>query len=58
MNDKFMEQRIFKFSVKLNQSGVAIFDKLRLAYGEDAMSTSRVFEWAKRFTEGRMDVHE
>uniref|UniRef100_A0A8C4QZV8 Mos1 transposase HTH domain-containing protein n=1 Tax=Eptatretus burgeri TaxID=7764 RepID=A0A8C4QZV8_EPTBU len=59
MNDKFMEQRIIiKFLVKLNESATDIFDKLKLVYAEDAMSRSRVFEWAKRFAEGRMDVND
>ena len=40
------------FGKKLNKSGTDIFDKLKLMYGEDTMSRSSVFEWAKRFAEG------
>ena len=49
-----MEQRI-KFLVKLNESGMDIFDELKLVYREDTMSRSCVFELAKRFVEGRME---
>ena len=53
MNDTFMEQRIIiRFLVKLNKNGTDFFNKLKLVYGEDAMSTSRVFEWAKRVRKG------
>ena len=53
-----MEQRIIiRFLVKLNESGMDIFNKLKLVNREDAMSRSRVFEWAKWFAEGRIDVN-
>jgi histone-lysine N-methyltransferase SETMAR len=44
--------------MKLHESATDIFNKLKQVYGADAMSRSRVFEWTKRFAEGRMDVND
>ena len=58
-DDKFMVQRIIiKLLVKRNESGTDIFDKLKVVFRENAMSRLHVFEWAKRFVEGRMDVND
>jgi hypothetical protein len=39
--------------VKLKKSAVETFQLLTEAYSEDCMSRARVFEWHKRFSEGR-----
>jgi transposase len=57
MNDRLLEQRInITFCAKLNKSASETLQMLTEAYGADAMKTSSVFEWHKRFKEGREDV--
>jgi len=54
-----MEERNFeqgcaiKFCVKLGETGIETFNKLKQAYGERALSRSQVFKWYKAFSEGR-----
>ena len=45
-----------KFLVKLKKSATETFQLLTEAYGEDCMSHAHVFEWHKRFLEGRESV--
>jgi len=57
MSDKNLEQRINnKFCVKIGKSASETLALLTVAYGEYAMKKSSVFEWYKRFKEGREDV--
>jgi transposase len=52
-----VEQRVaVMFLVKLNKMPTECFRILTEAYGADCMSRARVFEWHKRFSEGREDV--
>jgi hypothetical protein len=44
--------------VKLKKSATETFQLLTEAYGEDCMSRARVFEWYKRFSEGRESVKD
>jgi hypothetical protein len=44
--------------VKLKKSATETFQLLTEAYGEDGMSRARVFEWHKRFSEGRESVKD
>lgn len=54
-----MEQRInLKFLVKLGKGPTECLKLLQEAYGEDAMSRPRVFEWHKRFKSGREEVED
>jgi len=54
MSDCKSEQRVnIKFLVKLKKSAMENFQLLTEAYGEDCLSRARVFEWHKRFSEGR-----
>jgi histone-lysine N-methyltransferase SETMAR len=54
-----IEQRInLKFLVKLNKTATESFRMLTEVYGEECMSRARVFEWHKRFCEGREDVED
>jgi hypothetical protein len=53
------EQRVnIKFLVKLKKSATETFQLLTEAYGEECMSRARVFEWHKRFLEGRESVKD
>lgn len=54
-----MEQRInIKFCVKLGKSASETAALLQEAYGEHSMKKSSVFEWHRRFKEGREDVRD
>lgn len=59
MSDRYLEQRIsIKFCVKLNKSASETHHLLKEAYGSEVMSRARVFDWHKRFKEGREDVRD
>jgi hypothetical protein len=47
-----------KFLVKLKKSVTETSQLLTEAYGEDWMSCARIFEWHKRFSEGRESVKD
>jgi len=54
-----MEQRAnIKFCVKLGKSGAETFEMIRRAYGNEAMSRARCFEWHARFKKGRTSLEE
>ena len=53
------EQRInLKFLVRLGKTPSDALGMLQEVYGDGTMSRSRVFEWHKRFKEGREDVED
>lgn len=57
--DKKIEQRVnLKFLVKLNKTPTECCAMLKEVYGEESLSRARVFEWYKRFREGREDVND
>jgi hypothetical protein len=58
MLDCKSERVNIKFLVKLKKSATETFQLLTEAYGEDCMSRARVFEWHKRFSEGRESVKD
>ncbi|XP_023572467.1 putative uncharacterized protein FLJ37770 isoform X1 [Octodon degus] len=59
MSDRYLEQRIsIKFCVKLNKSASETHHLLKEAYRDEVMSRARVFDWHKRFKEGREDVRD
>jgi len=59
MSDKNMEQQInIKFCVKIGKSANETLALLTVAYGEYVMKKSSVFEWHRRFKEGREDVQD
>jgi transposase len=54
-----MEQRAaIKFCVKLNTAATETFEMLKRAYGEECSSRTSVFEWHKRFKEGRESLQD
>ena len=54
-----IEQRFnIKFSVKLGKIATETLKMLRDVYGDSSMSRTRIFEWPKRFVEGREDVED
>jgi hypothetical protein len=59
MSDKNLEQRInIKFCVMIVKSASETLALLLVAYGEYAMKKSSIFEWYRRFKEGREDVQD
>jgi hypothetical protein len=59
MSDRLLEQHInITFCAKLGKSASETLHMLTEAYGTDAMNKSSVFEWHKRFKEGRDDVKD
>jgi AraC-like DNA-binding protein len=57
MSDKNLEQWInITFCVKIGKNASKMLALLTVAYGEQAMKKSSVFEWHGRFKEGREDV--
>ena len=54
-----IEHRInIKFWHKLKKTATETLKTLRDVCGDSSMSRTRVFEWDKRFVEGRMDVED
>jgi len=57
MEERNFKQRCaIKFCVKLGETGIKTFNKLKQAYGEHALSRSQVFKWFKAFSEGRESI--
>ncbi|GFW62992.1 hypothetical protein TNCV_4453401 [Trichonephila clavipes] len=52
------DQRIcIKFCFKLGKTGTETYEMMKTAFGEEAMSRARVFEWFRPFKEGRQSVN-
>jgi hypothetical protein len=59
MSDPHHKQRVvIQFLVKSGEKPSEIVRKLQVVYGAECMSKTRVFEWAKRFKEGRESVED
>jgi transposase len=57
--NELLEQHInIKFCAKLGKSASEALQMLTKAYGVDVMKKSSVFEWHKRFKDGREDVKD
>ena len=51
-----VEQRVnVKFCVRLGTSATETYDLLKV-YGDECLSHTHLFEWFKRFKEGREDI--
>jgi hypothetical protein len=49
-----VERRInVKFFVRIGKSTTEMYDWLKQVYGDECLSHTEVFEWFKRFKEGR-----
>jgi transposase len=44
-----------KLCVKLGKSATQIYNLLKIVYGDECLSLTQVFEWFKRFKEGRKE---
>jgi ribosomal protein L28 len=58
MNVQFKQRVNIKFCVKLGKTATETLQLLRHAYGDEALSRARVFEWHKRFLSGRVSVED
>src|SRR5215469_14765619 len=59
MEKRKLEQRCaIKFCVKLNENATEIYEELKRAYGEHALSRTQVFMWHKAFLDGRDSVED
>lgn len=59
MSDTKSDQRVnIRFLVKLKKSATETYQMLLEAYGDKCLSRARVFEWHKRFLEGRDSVKD
>ncbi|VVC45839.1 Transposase, type 1 [Cinara cedri] len=59
MCDEKQKQRInLKFLVKLKKTPTECYKLLQEAYGGNSLSRARVFEWYKRFSEGRESTED
>jgi len=57
--DVKLEQTVnIKFCVKLGKSGAETFEMIRRAYGNEAMSRVRCFEWHMPFKRGRTSLED
>jgi len=45
-----------KFCVKLGKSATETYDLLKKVYGDECLSGTQVFNWFKRFKEGREEI--
>ncbi|GFY07319.1 protein GVQW3 [Trichonephila clavipes] len=53
-----MDQRIcIKFCFKLGKMGTETYEMMKTAFGDEAISRARVFEWFRRIKEGRQSVN-
>ncbi|GFX43394.1 protein GVQW3 [Trichonephila clavipes] len=54
-----IEQRIVvKFHFNLGKTATETYNLLKEVYGSQCLSRARVFEWFKRFKDGRQDVED
>jgi hypothetical protein len=52
-----VEQRVnVRFCVELGKSATETYDLLKKVYGDECLSRTQVFEWFKRFKEGREEI--
>jgi len=58
MDVKLEQTANTKFCVKLSKSGAEAFEMIRHAYGNEAMSHVRSFEWHARFKTGRTSLED
>ena len=56
--DTLKERYAIKFSFKLGKNATETYGMLQTAFGESCMNRASVFEWFKRFKEGRESVRD
>ena len=56
--DTLEERYAIKFCFKLGKNSTEIYGMLQTAFGASCMNRASVFEWHKRFKEGRESVRD
>ena len=56
--DNLEERYAIKFRFKLGKNATEKYRMLQIAFGASCMSRASVFEWHKRFKEGRESVRD
>ena len=56
--DTLEEQYAIKFCFKLGKNARETYGMLQIAFGASCMNRASVFEWDKRFKEGRESVRD
>ena len=54
----FKQRCAIKFCVKLGETGIETFNKLKQVYGEHALLRSQVFKWYKAYSEGHESIKD
>ena len=57
-SDTLEEQYAIKFYFKLGKNATETYEILQIAFGASCMNRASVFEWHKRFKEGRESVRD
>ena len=57
-SDTLEEQYSIKFCFKLGKNAIETYGMLHTAFGASCMNRASVFEWNKRFKEGRESVRD
>ena len=57
-SDTLEERYAIKFCFKLGKNATETYGRLQTAFGASCMNLSSVFEWHKRFKEGRESVRD
>ncbi|XP_018302490.1 putative uncharacterized protein FLJ37770 [Mycetomoellerius zeteki] len=52
------QEIVVKFHVKFGKTATETYNLLKQVYGHECLSRARVFEWFKRFQDGRKDVED
>ena len=52
------ERYAIRFCFKLGKDGTEMYEMLQTAFGASCMNRASVFEWHKRFKEGRKSVRD
>ena len=53
-----LEEHAIKFCFKLGKNATEMYGMLQIAFGVSCMNQASVFEWHKRFKEGRESVRD
>ena len=57
-NQKFQHRSIIKFLVLEGQSPSNIDERMTAVYGDSAPSRTMLFEWARRFKNGQLNIED
>ena len=57
-NHKLEHRSVIKFLVLKGQSPSNIYDRMVVVYGDNALSRTTVFEWARRFKVGQLIIED